>query len=246
VTPAAQNPGAKNDPFADFPHFQPSTPDCYGRGLGDNCRIANLAIASLMAYFQKALPEKKYAIALEEDSPGRKIFRIGKGDRQGYLSILSDAPNTVYVLAEQKVNKLEDLKGAVVVPPELYQLLAELVPPPDPNDPSATNTAKRENFAQPEFFFKPSKNPDDEPVPEALSGLDGTPQIVPGQTPASLYGAIAASLTSIFESTSQAGTYAGGPLYQLKKGSVTVYLSLVPNKDGTGTIFSVWLKDPRN
>jgi hypothetical protein len=233
----------QTDPFADFPHVSPSTPDCFGRGLGDNCRIVAAPLETVVAYFRQALPARKYQFAVEESGNGRAIFRIAKGYRQGYLSILTDSPTTVYVIAEQPVKNLEMLKGAVVVPPELYQLIGALVPSPDPNDPAATNLARREQFAQPDLFFKPSADPD--AVPEGLPGLDGSPSLVPGQTPLSLYAAIAPSLNSIFETVSTSGNYAGGPLYTLKKGSTLVYLSLTPSQAIDGTIISVWLRDPR-
>ncbi|UBF27269.1 hypothetical protein K9N68_04705 [Kovacikia minuta CCNUW1] len=246
ASPKPATPGGapqQNNPFADFPHFSPSTPDCFDRGLGDNCRIAPAGIAAVADHFKKALPAKKYQMALETDSPGRKVLRFTKGGKQGYLTILDDAPTTVYILAEQPVKDLEALRGAVVVPPELYQMIAEFVPEADPNDPSATNTAKRENFAQPELFFKPSADPD--AVPEGRPNLDGNPSIVPGDTPDSLYQRLNPQLKGIFEEVSPVGNFGNGPLYQLKKGSTRVYLSLVPAQGVSGTIISVWLKDPR-
>jgi hypothetical protein len=241
ATAGGGNPQA--DPFADFPHYSPSTPDCYGRGLGDNCRIASTDIATLATYFKRALPEKKYQIALEEETPTLKIFRIAKGERQGFLSLLSDAPTTVYVLAEQPIKSLKDLKGAVVVPPELYQLIGSLIPELDPNDPAATASALREDFAQPNLFFKPSDDPD--AGPEGRPNLDGTPSIIRGETPESLYARISPQLSRIFEEVAPAGSFAGGPLYRLKKGPTTVYLSLVPAQRVSGAILSVWLQDPR-
>lgn len=241
ATAGGGNPQA--DPFADFPHYSPSTPDCFGRGLGDNCRIASTDIATLTTYFNKALPDKKYQIELESDSPNLKVFRIAKEERQGFLTLLSDAPTTVYVLAEQPIKSLKDLKGAVVVPPELYQLIGDLIPGLDPNDPAETATARRENFAQPDLFFKPSADPD--AVPEGRSNLDGTPSIIPGESPESLYARIDPQLRSIFEEVTPAGNFAGGTLYRLKKGPTTVYLSLVPAQIVSGAILSVWLQDPR-
>lgn len=245
-TPAAKPDGGgtnQKDPFADFPHYPSSTPDCFGQGLGDYCRIANTDINTLLAHFKQALPGKKYEFAIAEDGASRKILQITKADRQVYLSLLADAPTSVYVLAPQPVQSLEALRGAVIVPSAFYDLLSQIIPPPDPNDPSATSIARRENFAQPDLFFKPSDDPD--AVPDKRPNLDNTPQIIAGQTPESLYQTIAPQLTSIFEQVTPVGNFAGGPLYRLKKGSTTVFLSIVPSQGVSGAIITMWLKDPR-
>ncbi|NJR49775.1 MAG: hypothetical protein HC780_09630 [Leptolyngbyaceae cyanobacterium CSU_1_3] len=40
------------------------------------------------------------------------------------------------------------------------------------------------------------------------------------------------------------GAYGGGDLYQLKRGSTTIYMSLVPIKGEPGTIVVTWLRNP--
>jgi hypothetical protein len=124
----------------------------------------------------------------------------------------------------------------------LYELLAE-IPVPNKLDPSFTNVAQLEHFAKPELFFKPSDDPD--LVPEALPGLDGSPKLAVGEEPEFFYQTFFEQpLQGIFEQVTKVGDFAGGPLYRLKRGDYTVYLSLIPAQGAVATIVSVWSSDP--
>ena len=124
----------------------------------------------------------------------------------------------------------------------LYELLAE-IPVPNKLDPTFTNVAQLEHFAKPELFFKLSDDPD--LLPEGLPGLDSSPKIAVGEEPDFFYQTFFEQpLQSIFEQVTKVGDYAGGPLYRLKRGDYTVYLSLVPAQGVVATIVSVWSSDP--
>ncbi|UBF27270.1 hypothetical protein K9N68_04710 [Kovacikia minuta CCNUW1] len=124
----------------------------------------------------------------------------------------------------------------------LYELLADL-PVPDKLDPAFTNVATSELINR-ELFFQPTTEPD--AVPEPLPGLDSSPLYAPGEEPEFFYQTyFDQPLKNIFEAVAPAGNYGGGPLYKLKKGNYTAYLSLVPAKGKIGAIVSVWLKDPK-
>jgi hypothetical protein len=127
----------------------------------------------------------------------------------------------------------------------LYELLAD-IPAPYFDDAAFTNTAIREQFPQPEAFFRPLAHPDDSP--EGLPGLDGAPRLSIGEEPEFFYKTFFEQpLNAIFEQVSPVGDYGGGRLYKLQRGGYTVYLNLVPAKGlgQPGTIVAVWRTDPR-
>lgn len=86
--------------FADFPQFKSSTGDCFGLGLGDNCRVVdNGAIAEVTSYFRKELAAKQFKAELVTDEPTRKVFKVSKDDKTLFLNILQSKQNVVYLLS---------------------------------------------------------------------------------------------------------------------------------------------------
>jgi hypothetical protein len=252
TTPTVQ---AAKDPFIDFPHHPASTTGCYGK---EACReVKGTKIDAVVSYFQKALPGKKFLLSLVANEPARKVFQVSKSEQSLFLSIFQDGSNTVYVLAPEEINSLNDLKGAVEVPSALYELLAELpsADNADPNDPAASNTiARPEDFQQPQLFFKTTGSvASDGSIdnPELLSGIDGAPQIAGGgEEPQFFFQTFFEQrLSEIFDEVTPDGEYGGGLLYRLKKGSTTIYLNLVPKKVEKGTppdtIVVVWTRSPK-
>jgi hypothetical protein len=200
--PPAQTGPAPKDPFADFPHFQPSTPDCFGIGLGDSCRITSANLAIVSDHFKKSLPRKNYQAVEIASESNRRLFQITKGNEAIFLTLLADGPTTVYVLAPQEVKRLKDLKGAVVVPETYHTLIAQVLPIPDPSDPASTNNALPEQFAQPEYFYVSIDQFAEQGnaiIPELRSGIDGSPSFFPGQLPDRVYATLESNLKGIFE-----------------------------------------------
>lgn len=86
--------------FANFPQFKSSTGDCFGLGLGDNCRVVeNGAIAEVTNYFRKELPAKQFKAELVTDEPTRKVFKVSKDNKTLFLNILQSKQNVVYLLS---------------------------------------------------------------------------------------------------------------------------------------------------
>lgn len=236
------------NPFQDFPHFQNSTPDCFGKGLGENCRIASADLASVASFYQTEPAKKGFTVQSAEETTGTKIFQVSKGGKTLYLSLFTDDSTTVVLLSEQKIADLTTLKGSVTVPEDHYVVLSTAF---QENDRGATATdATPEQFEQPSFFFSKIVGADaalQGLQSELRQGIDGSPRIDLTQSPAEFYkNNLEASLQEIYtEGVSKVGQYGGGDLYQLKKGSTTVYLSTVPVKGSSGTIVVTWVKDPR-
>lgn len=88
------------NPFANFPHYQPSEADCFGLGFGDNCRtVQNVAIAQVSEFFQKELTAKEFTTTLVTDEPTRKVFKVGKGDKTLFLNIWQGKDQVAYLLS---------------------------------------------------------------------------------------------------------------------------------------------------
>ncbi|MCU0548306.1 MAG: hypothetical protein MUC48_03060 [Leptolyngbya sp. Prado105] len=243
----AAKPGQAN--AADFPHYQPSTSDCFGKGLGENCRIATASLANVGSFYLSAPKAKGFTVTPEDDTAEMKIFQVTTPDQKTlYLHLFKDDATTVIYLSEAKTpNFLKEIKaGNVVVIPEDYvTLLADLTQQADRADNPETN-ARPEQFAQPQMFYNVVSEAELQTgaIPELRPGIDGSPTLALGQPPEVFFQTLMASgLSGSFKVTPK-GQYGGGNLYELKKDSTTFYMSLVPVKGQPGTIVVTWLKSP--
>lgn len=231
---------------ADFPHYSPSTPNCFGIGLGENCRVATANLATVAAFYLSAPKAKGFSLAPDEDSADKKIFTVTTPDKKTlFLHLFKDEPTTVILLSDSKVADLATLKGSVNIPADYYNLLTDLAPQVDRSDNPQTN-AQPQQFSKPEMFYQVVSDAELQTgvVPEMRPGIDGSPTLILGQTPETFYQTIStAGLSGSFQVKLQ-GQYGGGALYQLKKDSTTFYMNLVPTKDRSGTIVVTWLKNP--
>ena len=239
AAPRSNNAGKATDdtknPFADFPHYAGAT--SY-QGI-ENLRVASGAtLVSVVAYFRKELPAHKYAIS-DEAEPN--TFKVSKGGVSYFLSVIEDGSQIFYLLGPDKLDKakLEAIKAGKVVgiPPELGAIAKALdVTYGISQDNSATSLDVSEGSS----FFEPDK---DNPSNEVYSNGVSETRVISGQAPAQVYQALQTTALKGFESVTEAGTYGGGPLYELKKGKFTGGLSLVPGKGG-GTVAVIWTKKP--
>ncbi|MBW4443963.1 MAG: hypothetical protein KME10_22605 [Plectolyngbya sp. WJT66-NPBG17] len=231
---------------ADFPHYSPSTPNCFALGLGENCRVATANLSTVAAFYLSAPKAKGFILTPDEDSADKKIFTVTTPDKKTlFLHLFKDEPTTVILLSEGKVTDLATLKGSVNIPADYYNLLTDLAPQVDRSDNPQTN-AQPQQFPKPEMFYQVVSEAELQTgaVPEMRPGIDGSPTLIQGQTPEVFYQTIStAGLSGSFRVTAK-GQYGGGNLYELKKDSTTFYMNLVPTKDRSGTIVVTWLKNP--
>ncbi|MBE9012121.1 hypothetical protein IQ250_18135 [Pseudanabaenaceae cyanobacterium LEGE 13415] len=231
---------------ADFPHYSPSTPNCFGVGLGENCRVATANMSTVAAFYLSAPKAKGFTLTPDEDTADKKVYTVTTPDKKTlFLHLFKDEPTTVILLSDSKVSDLAALKGSVNVPADYYNLLTDLAPQVDRSDNPQTN-AQPEQFPRPEMFFNvvSSAELQNGVIPEMRPGIDGSPTLIAGQTPDVFFQTIStAGLSGTFQVTPK-GQYGGGNLYQLKKDSTTFYMNLVPTKDNSGTIVVTWLKNP--
>jgi hypothetical protein len=231
------NPNANQNPLADFPHFPGAQPDCFGK-TGESCRFTTAPLTAVASHFQKALPASKYKFEVDTDSPDIKILKVTKGNLSFYLSVLSDSSQTVYFLQPQRIDRaaLEAIKTKKVaqIPAELDGLLNAVAPK---SSGGATQDATSVDFgANAAAFF--GSDPNNQSNEVTLPGIHGT-RLANGQSE----GSILATARSLFQSVNSVGTYGGGNLYELKKGSFTGYLSVVQGKPDP--IVVLWLQRPQ-
>jgi hypothetical protein len=233
---------------ADFPHYQPSTPDCFGKSLGENCRIATASLTNVASFYLSVPKSKGFTLTPDEDTAEMKIFQVTTPDKKTlYLHLFKDDTTTVIYLGEAKVpNFLKEIKlgNVVVIPEEYVTLLADLTQQADRADNPETN-ARPEQFAQPQMFYNVVSEAELQTgaIPELRPGVDGSPTVALGQTPETFFQTLMASGLSAFKVTPK-GQYGGGNLYEVKKENTTFYMSLVPVKGQSGTIVVTWLKSP--
>ena len=230
---ASPAPSNANTPLAEFPHFPGAKPGCLEV---PSCFQTANDLDKVAAHFEKELPAKGVAALVNVDEPGsRKVYEVSRSDfSTQYLSLIYTKDGTIYVLADAP-RSLDELKQAVVVPEEFYNILAEV----------GEELEDESQFADPNQFYSKlsSQDPDGSLIPaEAREEIQGK-KLVAGQPPDAVYANLAPSLQSIFE-VSKSGSYGGGPLYTLKKDKFTGYLNLVPTKDNLGTIVVLWTEKP--
>ncbi|MBW4523300.1 MAG: hypothetical protein KME16_26985 [Scytolyngbya sp. HA4215-MV1] len=238
------------DPFLDFPHHPRAQAGCYDK---ESCyEVKGVAIDAIADYFKQTLPTKKFTLTPLTSEAGKQVFQVTKGDKSLFLNLFQDGKNTVYVLAPNEIPSLKALKGAIEIPTAFYELLAGL-PGSDSTDPAAESSlATPEDFDQPKLFYQDVGGSGDGFAlnPEQLPTIDGSMKVAIGEEPEPFYQSYFESeLQNIFEAATKVGDYGGGPLYQLKKGGMTLYLNLVPLKAGSsrgvGTIVVVWTQSPK-
>ncbi|MBN8558890.1 MAG: hypothetical protein J0L70_00025 [Leptolyngbya sp. UWPOB_LEPTO1] len=207
--------------WADFPIYPTAQPGCFGL---QSCLQTSDALAKVSDFFTKELAKKKYESKLTVQSVDRAIYQVSRNGQAQFLSILQSEKGTVYVLADAP-RTLEDLKKAVEVPPEVSEILSNL-------DAQAADPTL---FAQPTLFY-------DRQVQKA--GIRNI-SLVASQADTMMDEYFRSNLQNNgYEVTDLPQQYGGGSLYQVKKGSVTLYLNLVPTKDGANTLVVAWKNLP--
>jgi hypothetical protein len=101
--------------------------------------------------------------------------------------------------------------------------------------------ANHKDFSSPNVFIKP--NPDPGAPLELQPGIKFSPKVIADKAPDEVYTALEPELKKTTE-TLKLGAFAGGNLYEIRRGDSVAYLNLVPIKTGKGTIVVVWEKNP--
>ncbi len=245
---AAEPPSAAdpNNPLNTFPHFPGAQPGCLGV---PSCYATGKDLAIVSSYFEKELLNKKYTVQPSPPESDRKVYEISKDGTKQFLSLIFDGTSTLYVLADAP-RSFADLQKTVQIPPEFTNnILSQLSQSVSGSELSSDLNPTPDIFADPNSFFTSLGGADAqgfEVAAETNPEVESL-KLVQGKTTTQLFSSFFnSSLQSNgFESTSIAGGYGGGDLYQIKKGSSKpFYLNLVPTKDGASTIVVVWRSQP--
>jgi hypothetical protein len=232
-------------PFAEFPHYSPSTPNCFDKGLGENCRVATASLSQVASFYQTTPKTKGFKVDVIENGDSTKVYSVtSKNGKTLYLTLFADAPTTVILLSPEKVTDLASLKGAITLPEEYVSLIGDLANQVGRGDGEGT-TASPDKFAQPTMFYQVVSSAElmQGMIPDMRPGIDGSPILAAGQNPDAFYQLMMTSGLSALD-VKPHGQYGGGKLYQIRKDSTTFFMNLVPTKDNSGTIVVTWLKDP--
>lgn len=230
------------DPMKDFPHYPDAAEGCLGVS---SCYDTKQPLNTVVQYFEKQLPLKKFSFKPNVSEADRKVYQIEKQGSSQFLNILSTGSSAVYVLAPNALT-LADLKNAVQIPTDFTQtILGQLPGGSGANETSATP----DQFTNPQAFYIELGGQDAQGfdiAPTANPEIENL-KLVPGQTPDQLFSSyFSAQLGQLGYQAAPIGAgYGGGLLYEIKKGSLKpFYLSLVPTKSGSGTVVAVWRSNP--
>lgn len=234
-TPAAANipdtPGASA--WDDFPIYPGSQPGCFNLS---SCQQTADAVNLVAAFYEKELPAKKYTIKPIVKQADKQVFQVSRGDQSQFLNVLQTEKGSLYVLAPGQIS-LEELKKAVEVPPEVAAILSNL---------DAQN-ADSSSFAQPELFYTQSTDRGLGAGTLVPKSAIRTVSLVSGYMFDTMMDEFFRSnlQNNDFEIIDIPQDFGGGKVYELTKGSLKLYLNLVPTKDNSGTLVVVWKDPPR-
>lgn len=217
-------PPSTQDPFADFPVYPNAVAGSLGLAPGEADKAARNTttdLATVVAYYDKELPGKKFESKPTTTESSLKVFQVSKGGVSQYLHLIGKDASTVIVLAPQPLD-LKSLADVAVEPPEarefqsvLGQLLNVDVLPAigigDLQDAGPFQTA------------------------EVKSILGEVKDVTPQALGISLESGLRSAQ---FEVSPLNPNFGGGILYQVKKSSFIGYLTLVPTRTAgrTGVI----------
>lgn len=225
--------------------FPAAQENCFDKGF-PYCYIANAGLAQVTSHYEKEMPAKKVTFEPVASDTNKKLYKVSNGKETQYLSLFTDGSTTVINLAREQIASLETLKGAATVPSAYAEVIGQVFQDGADRSLGDVTGVTPAKFAQPELFYS------------ELGGTDGSGYEIVAETKptvatmASLTGADPSAISSDLKArlasknlqVQEIGQYGGGKVYQVKAGSNTVYLNLVPTKDGSGTIAVTWLANP--
>lgn len=193
----------------DFPIYPAAQAGCFGL---PSCLETSDSLKQIADYYAKELPAKKYELKLAIQEPNRQVFQVSRRGESQFLSVIKTQKGHVIVLSDAP-RSLEDLAQAVEVPPEVAEILSNL---------DARN-AEPANFAKPDLFFAQSS---------VKPGIVNISLVKSYSYDTMMNEFFRSNLQNAgFEVTDLPQTYGDGKLYQISKGTLKLYLNLVPSTD---------------
>lgn len=218
TTSASTSEVVGGNPWADFPQYPQAQPGCYNLS---SCLQTDQTLGDVAAFFERELATKKYAAQPTINERQRKVYQVSRDGLTQFLSLIYvEGKGTLYVLSEAP-RSITDLAQAIEVPAAVYNVLSNLY----------AENAGRDSFAQPDAFF----------TADGLRPEVGIIQLVTNEAFDTFFDTYFRNnlLNNGFESSDSYQEYGGGQLYTVTKEDLTLYITLVPTLDGTGTLVVV-------
>lgn len=217
----------------DFPIYPGAEPGCFNLG---SCLQTSDSLSQVADFYGKELPAKKYEFKPTLKEANRQVFQVSRNGQSQFLSIIQTDKGQAIVLSDAP-RSLEDLKKAVEVPPEVAAILSNL---------DAQN-ADQANFAQPDLFYTRSTEKGAPAGALVTKPSIRNISLVSGYSYDTMMDEFFRSNLQLndYEIVDSAQDFGGGKVYQITKGTQSLYLNLVPTKDQSGTLVVVWKDPPR-
>lgn len=233
--------------FDDFPKYPNAQPGSFDLLPADQNQASQQTIDDLVEvslYFEQFLPISKYQFQLVTQETQRKVYQVSKGGLVKYLTLIFQ-PNrgTIILLANMPIDSTSLNTAAIAEQSQIAfeQVLVEL----------KSSGASRIDipefyFDQPEAFYSVStQDPKSYDMQRPRSGFDGNFILILKQTPEQLFkDFFNPRLSSKGFIVTNAGTYGGGIIYEVRQKNYVRYLNLLFTKDKTATIVVVWERSP--
>ncbi len=217
-------------PFSDFPKYKNAQDSsiCAASKIDSKyCQQTSDRLNQILLFFANKLPALGYKAKKIADKPDMKVFEVSKAEQTQYLHFfVQDGQSTVIFLSPHQV-KLNKFNSPVVDTVEKQLFDATFTSLYD-----ELSWSEDLNFSQPGEFT------------ESIPGIENIFGTVLGTTPDEVALIVKKKLEAQGFNASQISIYGGGPLYEVKKGSFTKYITFAPTLDGTGAIVISWSKPP--
>jgi hypothetical protein len=237
--------GEVSDLLKEFPVYAGARGNCFDRGF-PYCYVASAGLGPVADFYEKAVPAKKIQIQSLGGDAEKRLYKVSKGNDVQYLGIFADGTETVISLTREPITSLDVLKNAVSIPPAYSRELGFVFGDSGRGEGEESSANRPELYTNPELYFKEIGGADATGFVLAAETRDEVAGALyaPAMTPDAAFSDLRARFASKNLQVSEVGSYGGGKVYQIQEGSATVFLNLIPSKDGTGTIAVTWTVKP--
>ncbi len=233
--------------FEDFPKYPNAQPGSFNlispeQNQASQQTIDDLSKVSL--YFEQYLPIYKYQFQLVTQEDRRRVYQVSKGSLVKFLTLIfQPSQGTIILLANAPLDLtvLNNIETASQFQIAFEQVLVDLK-----SFGSSRIDIPEFYFDQPEFFyFASSQDPKNYDMQKPRAGFDGNFILILKQTPEQiLKDFFNPRLSNQGFTITNAGTYGGGILYEVRRQNYVRYLNLLTTKDKTATIVVIWERSP--
>jgi hypothetical protein len=235
----------EGDTWDDLPKYSKNIQNpCEG---ADGCVQTGDSFGDVTQYFENNLSAKKFKFFKENVPEGSygteyRAYKVINSKKEvQFLSILFNGENTKYVWADRIASEV-DIVTKTITPMDITTFIQQL--PTQFVDASKAKVLP-ERFPETAVtkFYIDKDTPD-----FGFRNTRANAPIIVSSNPIDTYQTLAEKLSSAnYNATTISTGYAGGTLYEIKKSDLPkpLYLTIVPTKQGDGSIVALWLDMPQ-